>query len=363
MLGMSLGRVVRLISALAIFTSAPILVWSATASAQVVGPCRMTMEGVHDGRPFVRDAATATTPDTAIEVDFDSVVTVRADSTAAITSHTIDLEFPVIGERWTASKGVDSGATWSGTVNVRRYASHSVGLYKVIGSSTGPGACTGTAFVDVTGKNPLSTTVGIVATGVTAVGIIGVGVGFAKAGATASTLDQVSAQGDRIITASAGPTAETTFDPDAYWQALNDLQYLLKEILGISVGCLFAVPGALASTVALMVSGASGPGSPGAPGTLGPLPRARWGPRFSIAAMLGGMLASVGALVLLQQFAVIWPTRSLGYLGLVLGLLAGIVLPSLRRIGTVRRVNRIIGGIEQRLHGATPPAAREGFSE
>jgi hypothetical protein len=68
--------------------------------------------------------------------------------------------------------------------------------------------------------------------------------------------------------------------------------------------------------------------------------RVRFRPRLSFFGILGGLLAGLGAGVLLQQYAILYPTRTVAIIELAAGLALGILLPSLGRLRAVRRINR-----------------------
>jgi len=64
---------------------------------------------------------------------------------------------------------------------------------------------------------------------------------------------------------------------------------------------------------------------------------------------MGGLLAGAGIVVLLQQFALVYPSLTVAIVGLVGGLAVGLAVPSLTRIIPVTRVNRRITWLERRL--------------
>ncbi len=97
---------------------------------------------------------------------------------------------------------------------------------------------------------------------------------------------------------------------------------------------------------------AVGAGPPTASKPATRLPRVRWRPRLSVAGTVGGLLAGAGTVVLLQQYAVVYPTRAVAIEGLVGGLAVGLVMPSLLRVFAVWRANRTIARAEQRLNSA-----------
>jgi hypothetical protein len=72
----------------------------------------------------------------------------------------------------------------------------------------------------------------------------------------------------------------------------------------------------------------------------------RWKPKFSLVAMVSGMLLGLSILVLLHQNGTLDPTRMAAVYALVGGLLFGILVPSLRRFFAVRKANaKIRAGI------------------
>jgi hypothetical protein len=132
------------------------------------------------------------------------------------------------------------------------------------------------------------------------------------------------------------------------------LQHLQFEYCGW-----FVLPALLLTGAA--VAGGGGPPPAAQPSTR--LPRAGWRPRISAVAVIAGLLVGAGVVVLLQQYAVLYPTRSVAIGGLIGGLALALVLPSVGRIFAVWRVNRIIGRAERRLNQAPaqePPAPTEG---
>lgn len=133
-----------------------------SAAAQVSGPCTAAMNDV--------DVNQISTPGTALEVPYDGTIKVQVESQMPVTGQAVALEFA--GVRWTVWSGTDTGTSWTHTMNVDKYAKYGVGLYEVVGESTGANACTGTAFVKVTGKSPLTTVAGIAGA---VVGVVGLG--------------------------------------------------------------------------------------------------------------------------------------------------------------------------------------------
>jgi hypothetical protein len=268
------------------------------------------------------------------------------------------LEFT--GFPWTASSGADTGSSWQGTVDIAKYATYGVGLYKVVGESSGPGACSGAAFVKVTGKNPLGTVAGAGAAAATALGLVGI-----AAAAAASS---------REVTKMATHVRWGDYKDEKEWERADhkhrDEEYedltlaLGPELMGalgptgqivfnVFHGCLVSAPVAAFQTLAFMAAGA---GVAGAPGPIS-LPRLPFRPRISVVSILGSLLASLGIIVLLQQFGVVYPTVTVVIVGLLLGLAFGLLVPSLVRLSGLRRLNARIGALEQQMGAAAAAPA------
>jgi hypothetical protein len=69
--------------------------------------------------------------------------------------------------------------------------------------------------------------------------------------------------------------------------------------------------------------------------------RARWRPRVPYLGLVGGLAAAVGAIGLLQQYALVYPTRLIALTALLAGLAAGFALPLVSDVLAVHRVNRV----------------------
>jgi hypothetical protein len=148
---------------IAVFLLSPFL--AGPAGAEISGSCTASIAGT--------DVSTisSTKVGDAIKVDKNAVVPVTSQSTAEITGYKVQMEFA--GIRWTVAKGASNGNSWSNQVKVKNYSRYGAGLYKVIGKSTGPGACSGAALIKVTGKSPLTTAAGIGSTILLAGGLVG----------------------------------------------------------------------------------------------------------------------------------------------------------------------------------------------
>lgn len=248
------GRRSKLVLAFAVGLTVAIAGPLATAAGAEVSPgCNATLAGQDVG------PRSSTKTSDAIDVEPTDQIVAGATSAAPIDGYKVQLEAG--GFKWTVAKGAASGNSWQRSVSVKKYASHGVGLYKVIGTSTGAGACTGAVLVNVKGKSPLTTTAGIVGLALTAIGGLGLVAGAVRA-------------------RRAGTNATRG------------------------------------------VSGAMPPSTTGRS-------RGGWRPRVSPLGMLSGAVGGLGAVVLLQQFAVAYPTRGLVLTGVVGGALLSLLTTNL----------------------------------
>lgn len=302
-------------SAMALFGGVIYTMLAATAAAQISGPCTATMNG--------RDVNSISTTGTALEVPYNGTVSVNYVSSGAITGHDVKLEFGG-GFPWTVASGKDDGNSWSDSVSVDKYSKYGVGLYRVTGDTLGAGACSGSAFVKVTGKSPLSTAAGV-------------------AGAVLAALGMVGMFGSAVSVAGKGPQLARKMDEGAMaglqgeMEAERDIDRALKAQAEHPEGCIacaVALPLAMLQTVAFMLVGA---------GTLGaPVVVIRWRPCISVISTIGSLLAGLGTLVLSQQYALFFPTRIITIIWLMVWLVIGIAIPSLARLIAIRKANAIL---------------------
>jgi hypothetical protein len=335
------GRVVSGICAAAVVSAAAavVLIVPATARADITGPCTGSIAGTS-----VKGLGTSESD--AITVDKNSVVNVGMAAQRRMSHYSIALAFA--GFNWTVKDKDISSQSWDDGVSVDKYAKYGVGLYRVTGTSTGPGlSCSGAALVKVTG-NPLSTAAGVAGL---AMAVVGVG-GVAAAGGAAAgqarrqrrsveqwVTDQMDDGGAEAPAAGADPGAdERTADNIAFG----------ANLAGTPKWCGFLALSALMLTTGAMLGGAGGGTAPA--GTRR-LPRVRFAPRISFIGLLSGLLLGIGVGVLLQQYAVLYPTRTIAIVELACGLALGILIPSLMRLAAVRKTNRAIDRVEQRRRG------------
>ena len=227
------------------------------ASAQVEGPCAGAIAGA--------DPSQISTPETAIEVDQFSPLPIAIRSEDQISSRSFALE--LAGLRWTLSDVVlRKKASPNGFIHTERSTRYTAGIFKVVATAVGPsGSCTISGYVELVGKNPLTTVAGGAGAVATGGGLIALALAFVF--------------GSRRQ----GLRAEREV-----WEA----------------------------------------------------GRARWRPAWSFGPVAGGLLVAFGVLVLLQQHAVVYPTRMVALLFLLLGLATGVAVASVAALAGVRRANR-----------------------
>ncbi len=159
------------LAAIAVLAVAAIV--APSAAAEISGPCNATINGQD-----VKAQGTGALDD-AITVENDAVVPVAMNASSEISHLKIQIEFA--GMSWTVRDKPSHGKSWSSDVKVKNYAKYGVGLYKVVGSSSGGVSCSGSALVKVKG-NPLTTVAGIVGLIATVLGLGGI------AGVVATTM-------------------------------------------------------------------------------------------------------------------------------------------------------------------------------
>jgi hypothetical protein len=322
------------------------LATSGTGYAEVQGDCDATIAGVDIS------GLDSNSADDAIDVDYNDRIVATMSSASGFESHKIKLRF-VGGVEVTVEDRDDNGElSFEETVDVSDYAWAGVGLYKVKGTANVAGGftCSGAALVNVTGRNPITTVLG---GGATALVVAG------TAGAAASAIGGIRAR--------PGPLRETqemveeAFQQDEarreqslreYDEASLDLGYLFAGVLGC--WCVAALSIVMVPLMALTGAGGVPPSRPAPAGT-GTVPPRRLRrppllPRITLAGLVGGLLAGAGGVVLLQQFAITYPTTGLAIMLLVIGALVyGLALPTLGYVIGWWRVRRRIDELERSI--------------
>ncbi len=191
---------------------------AAPAHADITsGSCDATINGVP-----IRGRS-ASDPSAAIDVDAHSKVVVTATSGAPIDGFTIEMTY--VGYTWEVAKGTSDGSSWTREVDVDKYAKFGGGLYRVTGTSTGAGACTGSALIKITGRYPLTTVAGAVSAIVAALGIGGLGMGLRSASRKVMSPGMDHSSQYRIFEEGAQPTDRTTAIVDTFQSASTPADY------------------------------------------------------------------------------------------------------------------------------------------
>jgi len=309
---------------------------SVPAGAYVGGPCTVSIAG------RVVDTLDADHP---ITLQQHTQIRVVGRANTAVGDYSITLYFA--GIDFAERRGPTTNRSWSDTVDIDKYATKGVGLYEVMFSvqavpATSEPACWGYAYIKIEG-NPLKTPVGAAAMAAEAVGLVGLLASSAAAGRGVDIPEGFTEipPEDRLFNRPM-PEGETDADRWARMQAEEQAlqakqreEKLIDDMKSSASSCTLLMVSAFFLTGFAMVAGPSG-------GAASPssLPRARWRPRFSFVGIVGGFLSGVGGLVLLQQYAVLFPTRTVAIVFVAGGVILGITLPSLLRVRAVRKTNR-----------------------
>lgn len=229
------------------------------------------------------------------------------------------------GFSWNVYDAPAGRGTWSHMIDVSKFAKYGVGLYEVHGVGRfvdGSPPCTGIAMVRVDG-NPLTTVAGIAGTATAAVGVLGVlGAGLAAGaggGGGASTLARPAAPADERRRKA---TAEDYYDKHPELRPIDppdpEEERHLKH-------CATA---ALPLLLLLVFFGAKA----GLMAVVAPVVRVERRSWPFVVGPLGGLLTGLGAGVLLQEYAVVYPTRTWTIVYLAGGIVFGFAVPWLRRM-------------------------------
>ncbi len=143
--------------------------------------CSVTVDG--------RNLAFHTSSDNPLELDVSDEALVEAVATADIDTYRVDVVVEPV--RWTAVEGTvepdanGNRSRFAGTLNVSEWADQGVGLYRIDATTTGV-RCDLTAFVRITGPNPVTTTAGIAGLLLLVAGTAGVISGATRIGSIAT---------------------------------------------------------------------------------------------------------------------------------------------------------------------------------
>jgi hypothetical protein len=339
-------RLVIVVSAAGVAFAAMAALFPAGAAAEIGGPCTASINGVSV-------AGRSLSPGDAIDVSQHAAVPVTMSAGREISHYSISLAFG--GFSWTVKNKDTSSNSWSSSVPVDSYATYGVGLYQVSGNSTGPGGlvCTGAALVKVSG-DPLSTVAGDVGLGASVLGAVGLLGAAAAAGGTGKarrSIDQWTV--DQIDGLNKAEGQQATSGAARESDTVGDNIDFAARLVGYDGFCFWLTLSALILTTGAMIGGGGGSARTSG-GTR--LARAHWRPRLSAIGLASGVLGGFGVAILLQEYAVLFPTRTVAIAELAIGLALGLVLPSLGRALGVGRVNAALAQAERRLAAARAKA-------
>lgn len=280
--------------------------------------------------------------DDAIDVDYNDTIQTTMTSATGFESHKIKLRFIGAFEQ-TVDEQTDNGETsFTEEVDVNDYAWLGVGLYKVSGEANviGGFACSGAALVNVTGRNPVTTVIGGVATGIAVAGTAGAAAtGIASLRRPSRRGGMVGMVEDAFGETSARVDQQAQMsDPDAPTAAevLEDVEegtFILGGLFGCL--CFAALSIIMLPLLALTGGGAAPTGAAASPParqgrTTRRARRARWHPRITLVGLVSGLLTGLAAVVLLQQFAIAYPTIGMLITFVIVGAVVyGVVVPTL----------------------------------
>jgi hypothetical protein len=305
------------------------------AGATVQGGCIATINHITASQAF--------TSDNAIEVFEHSSVDVFMQMNAPVHRRLTYLSFGVGPSALVGDETDPANSTT--TINVDKYATYGVGLYRVDATATSVTgqSCRVSALVKVDG-NPETTVAGGAATGaevLALLGLAGAGVRGANPGeAGTGSGDEADQPLDE------GGMPKNPLEADTVGQAID--RTMQASAFGF---CALAALPALLLTAAAMAGGAAPTGGPIR------VQRVHWRPRFSVVGMGSGVVGGLAAVVLLQQTGRLFPSYEILGRALVAGLLAGILIPSLARVIAVRRANRRVAARELALNAAVRRSA------
>ena len=319
--------VLAIASVLLVLAGAATLMSVATARAEIAGDCDATIAGT--------DLSTVDSDkvDDAIDVDYDDVITTTMSSASGFESHKIKLRFLGAFERTVEDREDDGETSFTEEVDVSDYAWLGVGLYKVRGEANVVGgfACSGAALVNVTGRNPVTTVAGGVATAVVVVGTVGAAAtGIAsvrRPGGMVGMVEEAFGETRAQVegTAQAGEPSMTAVEAinEPFWFA-SMFGCFCFAVISVLMLPLLALTGSSAG-------GASGSAPPAAPAAPRRRPRrVRWLPRITLVGLVSGALTGLAGVVLVQQFAIAYPTTELLIEFVLCGALVyGVVVPTL----------------------------------
>jgi len=273
------------------------LLAAAPAGAEVNGGCSASMKGVNL-------AHTPPHGGPAVTVSKDEVVPFSMTGTGSKRFTELHIYLTFAG--WDADiyDAPAGGGTWSHDVAVHKFAKFGVGYYRLkgVGDFADGSSCDGVALIKVTG-DPIGTVAGDVGIGATVAGVFGGGPGGSN------TQDDATKDEERKRTGADSQDDDDDIPDEAKgWCMLFTIAVLLLPLLLLLFG-----------TSALMMA------------VVAPVVRVR---RKAWPFFLGGfsgLLTGLGVGVLLQEYAIVYPTRTWAIIYIAGGIAFGLAVPWLRR--------------------------------
>jgi CHAT domain-containing protein len=158
-----------LLLAVLVLAAWPLLLMIAAPPAMAQGECGATIEGV--------PLSDASSPGQAIHIDSDGIVDVTATSSEPISTVHMSFQLGPAEVGVADYPVVPPSTTWIDSLDVADVSPVSVGLYRVTASA---GDCTLQGWIDIEGRSPFTTVVGLAATGGTAAGLALQGAGLLR---------------------------------------------------------------------------------------------------------------------------------------------------------------------------------------
>ena len=281
------------------------LLAASPAGAEVNGGCSASMKGVNL-------AHTPPHGGPAVTVSKDEVVSFSMSGTGSKRFTRLHIYLTFAGWDVDIYDAPAGGGTWSHDVAIHKFAKFGVGYYRLkgVGDFADGSSCDGVALIKVTG-DPIGTVAGDVGIGATVAGVFGMlGAGIGAGG---------GGGGD-----GGGPGGPTQNDVVKKKDGDEDGDGLSKEVKG---WCMLFTIAVLLLPLLLLLFGTSALMM----AVVAPVVRVRrktW-PLFRGA--FSGLLTGLGVGVLLQEYAIVYPTRTWGIIYIAGGIAFGLAVPWLRR--------------------------------
>jgi len=281
------------------------------AAAEVNGGCKASMAGVNL-------AHTPPHGGPAVTVARDAVVPFSMTGVSGENFSELHIYYTIAGfdiDIYDASAG---GGSWSHNVDIHSFARFGVGYYRLKGVGDfagGRGFCDGEALIKVTG-DPLGTVAGDVAAGTTVAGVLGIlgaGIGAGGGGGGGGGSDPPVTQDD------VAKESERQRDMDNLEHGASKATGGWCSLFGVLLLLLLPL-------VLLFGTGAV------AMAAVVPIARVRRRRRWPfLLGAFSGLLTGLGVGVLLQQYAIVYPTRTWAIIYVAGGIALGLAVPALRR--------------------------------